>query len=335
MTSPLAMHARPAPFLLANEARTPAGSVAPRNREREAGIVKDWNDLRFFLAVARLGSLSAASRALKVDPATVGRRISSLEAALAIRCFERRADGYRLTSAGRNLLGHAERVEEDLLGLSRALDAEEREVRGLVTVTASDSVAIPVLIPALPALREKHPGIRIDLISSNQVLSLARREADVAVRTVRPEEGDLLTRKIGTMEYGLFASPGYIERHGAPRTMEDMARHAAVDWLEDYPRVATSTWFREIAAHSTATVRLSGVKERLAAAQAGLGVVCLAYVAARGAGLVQVLSEAEVPPVELWMVTHPDSARAKRVRAVMDFIVRAAATAGGRLKEAA
>jgi len=335
MTSPHPPHARPAPFLLANKEGTSAPSGNPRIPRGRPGIVKDWNDLRFFLAVARLGSLSAAARALKVDPATVGRRINSLEAALAVRCFERRADGYRLTAAGRKLQLHAERVEEDLLGLARALDAEEREVEGLVTVTASDSVALPVLIPALPMLREKHPGIRIDLISSNQVLSLARREADVAVRTVRPEEGDLLTRKIGTMRYGLFASPDYLERHGTPQSLDDLARHGAIDWVEEYPRVATSTWFREVASGCAMTVRLSGVKERLAAAQAGLGVACLAYVMARGTELVQVLPEAEVPPVEMWMVTHPDSARAKRVRAVMDFIVHAAAAASGRLKEAA
>lgn len=333
--SPLPLHTRPTPILLANKPGTQAGFGVVQIRPGRPGIVKDWNDLRFFLAVARLGSLSAAARALKVDPATVGRRINSLESALSVRCFERRADGYRLTAAGRKLQQHAERVEEDLLGLARALDAEEREVEGLVTVTASDSVALPILIPALPMLREQHPGVRIDLISSNRVLSLARREADVAIRTVRPEEGDLLTRKIGTMRYGLFASPDYLERYGVPAEVGDLARHAAVDWVEEYPRVATATWFRELASACVTHVRVSGVKERLAAAQAGMGIVSLAFVMARGTELVQILPELEVPSVELWMVTHPDSARAKRVRAVMDFIVRAAAVASGRLKEAA
>jgi DNA-binding transcriptional LysR family regulator len=97
-----------------------------------SSIIRDWNDLRFFLSVARLGSLSAASRSLKVDPATVGRRIRSLETALDLRCFERRADGYRLTESGRRLLEHAERVEGDLAGLSRAVAAEERVVSGRV-----------------------------------------------------------------------------------------------------------------------------------------------------------------------------------------------------------
>jgi DNA-binding transcriptional LysR family regulator len=298
-------------------------------------LVKDWNDLRFFLSVARLGSLSAAARALKVDPATVGRRIASLETALGLRCFERRADGYRMTSSGRKLLQHAERVEQDLLGLSRALDAEEQEVAGVVTVTTSDSVSLPVLIPALPLLREKHPGIRIDLISSNQVLSLARREADVAVRAARPEEGDLLTRKIGLLGYGLFASRPYLDRHGTPASLGDLAQHAMIDWLEEYPRVATSTWFRELASANQISMRASGVKERLAAAQAGLGIACLSFALAHGTGLVQVVPQADVPSVELWMVTHPDSARAKRVRAVMDFIVQAAAAANVRLKRAA
>ncbi|HYZ64660.1 MAG TPA: LysR family transcriptional regulator [Acetobacteraceae bacterium] len=325
-------HAGPQPFPLADPLGAPPGCP---ETEGGRGIVKDWDDLRFFLAVARLGSLSAASRVLKVDPATVGRRVARLEATLEVRCFERRADGYRLTGEGQKLLVHAERVEADLHGLARALDAEDRGIAGLVTVTASDSVALPLLIPALPRLRDKHPGIRIDLISSNQVLSLARREADIAVRTVRPEEGDLLTRRIGTMGYGLYASPDYLERAGVPNTEDDLTRHALLDWFDEYPRVATASWFRKIAERSDRTMRMSGVKERLSAAQAGMGIACLSFMMARGAGLVRVLPELAVPSVELWLVTHPDSARAKRVRAVMDFIVGTALAANGQLSKPA
>ncbi len=296
----------------------------------EVRIVRDWNDLRFFLSVARLGSLSAASRALRVDPATVGRRINNLETALTLRCFERRADGYRLTDGGRKLLEHAERVEADLLGLSRALDGEDRVASGLVAVTASDSVTLPFLIPALPGLRERHPGLRIDLISTNHVLSLARREADIAVRMVRPEEGDLLARRIATMGYGLYASPEYLQRAGTPETIDDLRDHALVDWLEEYPRVATSAWFRKLANGTPAALRLNGAQERLSAVRSGVGIACMGYIMARGWGLSRVLPDVEIPPLELWLMVHPDSARVKRVRAVMDYLAEAAATAGGR-----
>ncbi len=274
--------------------------------------------------------MSAASRALRVDPATVGRRINSLESALTLRCFERRADGYRLTDGGRKLLEHAERVETDLLGLSRAIDGEDRHVCGLVSVTASDSVTLPFLIPVLPGMRERHPDLRIDLISTNRVLSLARREADIAVRMVRPEEGDLLARRIATMGYGLYASPEYLGRAGMPETLDDLKDHALVDWLEEYPRAAVSAWFRKLADGTHAALRLNGAQERLSAVTAGVGIACMGYIMARGRGLCRVLPDVEVPPLELWLVVHPDSARVKRVRAVMDYLVEAAAAASGR-----
>ena len=261
---------------------------------------------------------------MKVDPATVGRRINSLEAALAVRCFERRADGYRLTESGRKLLEHAERVEYDLLGLSRASDAEDSMVSGLVAVTASDSVTLPFLIPALPGLRARYPDLRLDLLSSNKVLSLARREADIAVRMVRPEEGDLLARRIATMNFGLYATTEYLERAGAPAAVGDLKRHALIDWLEDYPKAATAAWFRNAAGGNNAVLRLNGVQERLSAATAGLGIACLAFIMARGSGLRRVLPDVAVPPLELWLLAHPDSARVKRVRAVMDYIAEMA-----------
>ena len=298
-----------------------------------ASIVRDWNDLRFFLSVARLGSLSAASRSLKVDPATVGRRIRSLETALDLRCFERRADGYRLTESGRRLLEHAERVEGDLIGLSRAVAAEDRIVSGRVTVTASEAVTVPFLIPTLPGLRERHPGLRLDILSSNQVFNLARREADIALRMVRPDGGDLLTRRVATMGYGLYASDTYLKAAGVPSELEHLAAHNLIDWVEEYPKAATSAWFREFTEQNGATLRLNGSQERLAAVAAGIGIGCLPFIVARDTSLRRVLPSVAVPPMEVWMVTHPDSARVRRVRAVMDYLAQAAVAAGRRFSE--
>lgn len=294
-------------------------------------ILTDWNDLRFFLSVARLGSLSASSRFLKVDPATVGRRISSLEAAMGLRFFERRSDGYRLTDTGLKLLDHATRVEEDLHGLTRALESEDRSISGPVAITSSEAVTLPFLIPALPSLRARYPGIRVDFVSSNEVLSLARREADIAVRMVRPEEGDLLARKIGTMGFGLYASRDYIDRAGMPSALGDLQNHALVDWLGDYPRAETTVWYREAAA-SAPVVRMTGPQERMQAALAGVGIVCLPHIMARDTRLLRVLAGHNVPSMELWLLVHPDTARVKRVRAVMDFIIAAAKTAASDLQ---
>ncbi len=285
--------------------------------------MKDWDDLRFFLSVARSGSLSASSRTLRVDAATVSRRIASFEEAVGSRLFDRRPDGYRLTGTGLKLLDHAIRVEDDLLGLSAAVATEDRVVAGQVAVTASEAVTLSFLIPALPRLRKLHPGIRLDILSSNKVFSLARREADIALRSVRPDGGDLLARRIATLGFGLYASPGYLDRLGRPRCPEDLGRHSFVDWLEDYPRAETTVWYRRVASHP-AVARMTGSQERLEAGLAGLGIVCLPHILVRGKGLEPILSSLTVPPMEIWLLAHPDTAKMRRVRAVMDIIAEAA-----------
>ena len=243
---PTLVHAGPAALVLANKAGTAASFAGTIDPAREARLVKDWNDLRFFLSVARLGSLSAAARALKVDPAD--RRTTHRQPRGRARPALFRAPGGRLPTdpSGRKLQQHAERVDRTSSASRARSTPRSSEVAGLVTVTTSDSSSLPVLIPALPMLRDKHPGIRIDLISSNQVLSLARREADVAVRTVRPEEGDLLTRKIGTLRYGLFASP--IISTGTARRPPRRFGTTCDDRLGGrIPARGDLHWFRELA----------------------------------------------------------------------------------------
>ena len=234
--------------------------------------------------MARSGSLSASSRTLRVDPATVSRRIASFEDAVGSRLFDRHPDGYRLTATGLKLLDHAIRVEDDLLGLSKAVATEDRVVAGQVAVTASEAVTLSFLIPALPRLRNRHPGIRLDILSSNQVFSLARREADIALRSVRPDGGDLLARRIATMAFGLYASTGYLDRLGRPRCPDDLGGHTFVDWLEDYPRAETTVWYRRVTPHP-AVARMTGSQERLEAGLAGLGIVCLPHILVQRQGV--------------------------------------------------
>jgi DNA-binding transcriptional LysR family regulator len=203
-----------------------------------------------------------------------------------------------------------------------------------VTLTASDALTISFLIPALPGLRARHPGLRLDIVSSNQVLSLARREADIALRMVRPDGGDLLTRRIATMGYGLYATDSYLQAAGVPSELEDLAAHSLIDWVEEYPKAATFAWFRELTEQNGATLRLNGSQERLAAVAAGLGIGCLPFIVAREAPLRRVLPSVAVPHMEVWMLTHPDSARVRRVRAVMDYLAEAALAAGRRFSKA-
>ena len=284
----------------------------------------DWNDLRYFVEVGRLGTLTAAARQLRVDPGTISRRIAAMEAALHTACFERRTDGFFLTAQGQALLGHAERVEEEVAALERAARTAEGEMAGSVSISVAEGLASAFMIPTIAALSVEHPNIHVELLTQNSVANLERREVDVALRLVRPQSGDLLARKIGLLEYGLFASSAYLTEHPAPVDVEALADHRLIDWCGDYPKAAPAEWFRRLVPPGGAFLKVNGTAERIAAVEQGVGIIPLPFITARQTTLVRVLPEVEVPPMEIWLVVHRTTARVPRVRLIMDFIVKRA-----------
>lgn len=281
----------------------------------------NWDDLRYFLAVADGGSLSAAARAMKVNPATVSRHVDALESRLAVRLFDRRQDGYGLTPAGDKLLGRARQIESEMFALGRAFDAEDRGLTGTVTVTATESLTGPFLIRNLPRLSERHPGIRIGLVNEFRMLNLSRREADIAIRLARPEQGDLMIRRIGTMGFGLYASHAYVERHGVPTTAAGLRGHALIDWLDGFPENEPVSWLRRHLGDAGPVFSTNPASGRLAAARAGIGIALVpCMVTEPYEDLVRVLPDEPLPGIDLWMLVHRDLARLAKVRAVLDFI---------------
>ncbi|HEY0834875.1 MAG TPA: LysR family transcriptional regulator, partial [Azospirillum sp.] len=192
----------------------------------------DWEDLRVFVALARAGSLSAAARALKVGHATVGRRVAALEAALGRALFDRRADGYALTAEGAAVLELAAGMDERALAILRRA-GQDAGLTGTVRLTATESLAERFLIPRLAAFRRRHPGIDLEVLSDPRSLSLAKREADVAVRLARPQAGELVTRRLAAIAYGVYAAPdgdaeswvGYDDSHAHLPEAQWLARH--------------------------------------------------------------------------------------------------------------
>ena len=284
----------------------------------------DWNDLRFFLAVARAGTLSGAARMLRVDAGTVSRRLSAMETALGARCFERRPEGYPLTEQGRNLLTHAERVEAEVISLDRAVDAGDSRIAGLVSVTVADSVATSFMLPMMRDLRNVHPDLRIDLAVDTRVLNLSRREVDVALRMARSQEGELLSRRVGRMDFGLYASAAYLDARGTPRDADELGGHDFIDFLGDYPKAPIVDWFRTLCGGKPPALRVNGVNERVRAAALGLGITPLPFIVADMTGLKRILPQLDAPPLKMWLLAHPEAARIPRVRTVMDFIAAAA-----------
>ena len=281
----------------------------------------DWDDLRYFVAVSAAGSLSGAARALKVNPATCGRHIDSLEAHLGARLFDRRKDGYALTVAGEKLLDRARVIETEVFALERGFDAEDRGLEGTVTVTATETLAVSFLVRNLPILRARQPGIRVHAVTEYRSLNLSRREADVAIRLVRPEQGDLIQRRIGELGYGLYASPEYLDLAGRPASAEALVEHQLIGWLDDFPEVPPVIWFRQQQAEARPGLATNQPSARLAAARAGLGITLVPCLSTLGvSGLERVLPDEIIPTVDLWLLVHRDISRLERVRVVLDFI---------------
>jgi len=292
--------------------------------------VFDWNDARYFLAVARMGSLSRAARQLRVQQSTVGRRISGLEAALKTRLFERTSDGWMPTAAGEAFVARAERIEDEALAAERQLAGKEQLVAGVVRMTAPQAFGFFFVVPLLARLHAEQPDVVFELVAENQPLNLSRREADLALRLGRPGQRELVRRKLGDVADALYASRAYLERAGAVRR-DDLGRHAYVDFDESYPRRETKAWMAQRLRGARCVLRVNGTPGVLAAVRAGMGIGLLPCWLADGDGeLVRVLREHSLSQ-ELWLVMHRDLRHAARIRVVADFFAREAQRAARQL----
>lgn len=285
----------------------------------------DWDDLRFFLAIARTGSLSAAARELRVTQSTVGRRLASLESGLGARLLHRTPEGYVPTLAGEAILGQVERVEAEALAVERAVGGRDAQLQGVVRVAAAETLASHVLAPSLCALHEDHPDISFEMLANVRHLSLAMREADIAVRLTRFEQHDLVVRRAGAMAYGLYASPGYLDRHGEPDFGAGCPGHRLVTGLDgsEVPQIAG--WLAEAAPRAGVALKADSPETQLQAAICGAGMACLARLRADTAGdRLRRLHPPKGPdPVDIWLAVHKDNRRVSRIRLVLDAIATA------------
>jgi DNA-binding transcriptional LysR family regulator len=293
----------------------------------------DWDHLRFVLAVADAGGLSAAARSLRVDTTTVARRLDALEAELRCKLFDRSRRGLQPTAAGAKLVGHARRIDGEVRAVGFELSAEDRGLDGTVVITATEPIAAGLVVPALAAFRAKHPRIALELVTDIRALDLSRREADIALRLIRPAQGDLKLRRLGAVGYALYASAAYLERRGVPRA--GFAGHDLIDWPVDYTVIPQVPWLRAHAADATVVLRSSSAMTRLAAAAADAGIALLPrLVADLDPRLVRVPSDPP-PTQELWLVTHRDLAAVPRIRATTTFLADTARRAARRLNGSA
>jgi DNA-binding transcriptional LysR family regulator len=283
----------------------------------------DWDDLKTFLAIARHGTLSAAARVLKVSQTTMGRRLDHLHGRAGVTLLERTPTGFRLTSAGAAILGEVERMEDAALSLERIITGEDRRLEGLVRVTAVDALAAHVLTAGLAPLQVRHPGIVVEIITDNRSLSLARREADIAVRLGRFDAHETVVRKIGEMSFAVYAAPAYLDRHGPPDWTNGASGHRVVRVQDDLLDTPDARWFAEQTAQAEPALLANSREVQLRAVAAGLGLGHLpCYLAADRADVVRLDTGLTVTR-EIWMGVHRDTRQAPRIVAVQDAIVNA------------
>jgi DNA-binding transcriptional LysR family regulator len=281
----------------------------------------EWDDLKHFLAVARCGSLTAAAAHARTSPATIGRRIGSLEDKLGARLFDRRPSGYTLTESGETIRIRAEEVEEAVLAVEREALGRDRTASGTVRLAATDQTATFVVAPALGEFRERYPGILLEVVTSLELANLSRRDADIALRAARPSEGNLITRRVADLDFGLYAARDYVERRGLVAPLEDFSNVEIITWTEELSHLRGGPWLEERARGRPVALASNSTRLHVAACVAGIGVALMPCLAAeREPGLVCLLPPERVFSVELFMVVHRDLTRTARVRAVMDFL---------------
>jgi DNA-binding transcriptional LysR family regulator len=283
----------------------------------------DWNDLRYFLAVAREGSTLAAGRTLRVSQTTVARRVTALEKALGLPLFDKRQAGYALTTAGEELLDRAKKVEFAANGFSEAADAHARELSGTVRITTEEIYAITLLAPLLAELHQRHPEIRIDLDTSQTLRDLGAGEADISLRSTKEDQqpAGLVGRQLCIDDWTLYCSRDYAARHGAPKNLGELRNHPIIGGGGGHLWIHYQAWLKTLGLegqvamhHATSGGLLSGVRS-------GFGIAVLPCVIADGdPDLLRCLPPRGNHGRILWLFTHERCRHSPRVRAVIDFL---------------
>ncbi len=287
----------------------------------------DWNQLKAFLETAETGSLSAAARKLGLTQPTLSRQVAAIEQRMGVTLFERVGKAMALTPTGLDLLEHARAMGAAAEALGLAASGRSLAAGGVVSVSATDVVAVHLLPPLVRQLREQEPGIAIQVIATDALSDLLRREADIAIRHVKPEQPDLIARLIREATANFYASEAWVKVHGHPRHAEDAAHLPFVGsdrsgrwlaFLREHGLPLSEANFSCYADHSTA---------HWALVRHGLGIGGMIDEIARNTpGIVRVLDE--VPPVRFpfWLVTHRELRTSRRIRVVFEALAQGLAS---------
>ncbi len=281
-----------------------------------------WELYRSFLSVLKEGSLSGAARVLGITQPTVGRHIAALEQALGVALFTRSQLGLTPTETALGLRTYAETMESTAASLERAATASGEGVSGVVRVAASEVVGVEVLPPIIERLRRRHPELKVELVLSNRVQDLLRREADIAVRMMRPEQEQLVARRVGNIEVGLFARKDYLARQGMPRRLSELAGHSLIGFDQPSAFIRKASRSFQGFNREAFSIRTDSDLAQLALIRSGAGIGgCQAPLAERDDRLTRVLPTEFSLQLESWVTMHEDLRTSPRCRVTFDVLI--------------
>ena len=284
----------------------------------------DWRLVRSFLAALDHGSLLGAARALRSTQPTLGRHIAELESQLGVVLFERTGRGLLPTPTALRLAQSARAMEAGADQLARSVSGGEAVISGSVRITASQPVACLLLPPILAALRMTLPDVQVELVSSNAVSNLLRREADIALRMVQPDQASLVARRIAKITLGAYAHRDYLRRRGTPRQPEDLLAHDVIGGDRDDTILRGFASFGFPVGPEALSFRTDDLIAQWEAVRAGLGIAFVAdYVARSDRRVVPVLPSLKLPVLPVWLTVHREIRTSRRIRAVYDFLAEA------------
>ncbi len=282
----------------------------------------DWDDLRIFLAVARSESLSGAGRALRIDPATVGRRIARFEEALSARLFTKSPQGYVLTDEGARLVPHAEAAEQAMLGATEELRGGTGALTGQVRIGAPDGCANYLLPQVVAAICDDNPGLEVQIVALPRVFNLSRREADMAIAVSPPTAGRLTVQKLTDYRLHLAASRTYLDRHGRPQSRADLRGHRVVGYIPDMIFDKELDYLAEIGA-ATVPLASNSVSVQLNWLRHGAGIGVVHDFALPAAPELERVLGAEISLTRaFWLIRHADDRRAERMNRFADRLAQ-------------
>ncbi len=268
--------------------------------------------------MARAGTLSGAVQQMEVGIATVSRRIERLEAAVGHPLFARHQSGYRLTEDGAALIPRAEEMEASALALTSGL-GRDTAVSGVVRLATAENLATGLILPALGRLRADYPLLSLEIVTDVATVNLHRRDADIALRMVKPDRGNVSLQRLGRLGFGLYGAPAYMATRPAPADASRFDQDALIGWTDAYAHLPAAQWVERVLKGRAPALATTSLATQLTACATGLGLAILPHFLARPRGLVCLDGDLGLDQT-IWLVTHSDLLQTRRVRAVADFL---------------